>query len=231
MGLRILVVDDDPNVCDVARLYLEKQRAEVIAMSDGTEALEYLEHAGADLIILDLMMPGMDGLTMCRELRKKSTIPIIMLTAKAAEYDRIVGLDLGADDYITKPFSPSELVSRVNSLMRRIEFDKNLFRHERLEFPGLIIDVSSWSIFVNGENVKITPKEFDLLYLLAKDPGRVFSREKILNVIWGYERYVSDRTVDVHVKWLREKLRHNNNPYSYLQTVHKIGYKFEVREL
>jgi len=229
MGLRVLVVDDDPNVCEVARLYLEKQHAEVIPMPGGTEALEYLQHAGADLVILDLMMPGMDGLSLCREIRKGSTVPIIMLTAKAAEYDRILGLDLGADDYITKPFSPSELVSRVNSLMRRIEFDKNRYNHERLEFPGLIIDVTSWSIEVNGENVKITPKEFDLLYLLAKEPGRVFSRDKILNVIWGYDRYVNDRTVDVHIKWLREKLRQNDNAYTYLHTVHKVGYKFEVQ--
>jgi len=229
MGLRVLVVDDDPNVCEVARLYLEKQQAEVIPMANGAEAMEYLASSSADLVILDLMMPGMDGLAMCREIRKSSTVPIIMLTARASEYDRILGLDLGADDYITKPFSPSELVSRVNALMRRVEFDRNRYNHEKIEFPCLVIDVTSRSISVCGNNVKITPKEFDLLYLLAREPGRVFSREKILNVIWGYDRYVNDRTVDVHVKWLREKLRSNNNEYTYLHTVHKVGYKFEVR--
>ncbi|HUW65291.1 MAG TPA: response regulator transcription factor [Spirochaetia bacterium] len=228
MAMRVLVVDDDPNVCEVARLYLEKQRAEVISVLNGTDALEYLQNSGADLIILDLMMPGIDGLTMCREIRKGSTVPIIMLTAKASEYDRILGLDMGADDYITKPFSPSELVSRVNSLMRRIEFDTNRYNHEKLEFTGLIIDVTSRSLLVCGENIKVTPKEFDLLYLLAKEPGRVFSRNKIMDVIWGYDRYVNDRTVDVHIKWLREKLRHNNNECSYLHTIHKVGYKFEV---
>lgn len=226
--MKVLAVDDDPNVCEVIKLYLEKQHAEVFAVFNGAEALECLRESSFDLLILDLMMPGMDGLAICREIRKKSTVPIIMLTAKAAEYDRIIGLDIGADDYITKPFSPSELVSRVNSLMRRIEFDKNRYNHEKLEFPGLIIDVTSRSLLVGGQNVKVTPKEFDLLYLLAKEPGRVFSRNKIMDVIWGYDRYVNDRTVDVHIKWLREKLRANDNESTYLHTVHKVGYKFEV---
>jgi len=226
--MKILVVDDDPNVCEIARLYLEKQNAEVITMTNGTEALEYFRGSGADFVILDLMLPGTDGLTVCREIRKDSTVPIIMLTAKAGEYDRILGLDLGADDYITKPFSPSELVSRVNSLMRRIEFDKNRQKHEQLEFPGLTIDVASRAVFVNGVNVKVSPKEFDLLCLLAREPGRVFSRDRILNSVWGYDRYVNDRTVDVHIKWLREKL-HRDNGCTYLHTVHKVGYKFEVR--
>ncbi|HUW64568.1 MAG TPA: response regulator transcription factor [Spirochaetia bacterium] len=228
MAMKILVVDDDPNVCEVVKLYLEKQNAEVIAMLNGTEAFEYFCNHGADFVILDLMMPGMDGLTVCREIRKTSTVPIIMLTAKGSEYDRIVGLDLGADDYVTKPFSPSELVSRVNSLMRRIDFDKNLYKHEQLNFPGLMIDITSRSVHVNGVSIKISPKEFDLLYLLAKEPGRVFSRDKILDIVWGYDRYVNDRTVDVHVKWLRDKLRNNKNEHSYVHTVHKAGYKFEV---
>jgi two-component system response regulator ResD len=226
--MKILVVDDDPNVCEIARLYLEKQNAEVVTMGNGTEALEYFRQAGADFVILDLMLPGMDGLAVCREIRKESTVPIIMLTAKAGEYDRILGLDLGADDYVTKPFSPSELVSRVNSLLRRIEFDKNRHGGEEFEFPGLRIDVASRAVYVNGEAVKISPKEFDLLCLLAREAGRVFSRERILNAVWGYDRYVNDRTVDVHIKWLREKL-HRNHGYTYLHTVHKVGYKFEVR--
>lgn len=228
MSIKVLVVDDDPNVCEVVKLYLEKQNCEVITILNGREAYEYFRENGADFVILDLMLPGMDGLTVCREIRKTSTVPIIMLTAKVSEYDRIVGLDLGADDYVTKPFSPSELFSRVNSLMRRINFDKQLYKHDQLDFPGIKIDISSRSLLVNGVNTKISPKEFDLLCLLAKEPGRVFSRDKILDVVWGYNRYVNDRTIDVHIKWLREKLNRNNNAYNYIHTVYKVGYKFEV---
>jgi len=227
--MRVLVIDDDPNVCEVVKLYLEKQNAEVVAIGDGAQGLQYFRDFGSDFVILDLMMPGMDGLSVCRELRKGSTVPIIMLTAMGAEYDRIVGLDLGADDYVTKPFSPSELVSRVNSLVRRMDFDQNRHCHQQLEFSGLVINTAARLVLVNGKSVKIPPKGFELLNLLAREPGRVFSRDKILNAIWGYDRYVNDRTVDVHVKWLREKLSRNDNQYIYIHTVHKIGYKFEVR--
>lgn len=230
MELKVLVVDDDPNVCEIVKLYLEKQGAEVVSMSDGLEAFEYFKCNKTDFLILDLMLPGMDGLNICREIRRESTVPIIMLTAKTSEYEKIIGLDLGADDYITKPFSPSELVSRVNSLLRRIGFDKDHYKQEKLDFPGLSIDLKTRTVFVNGENVKLTPKEFDLLYFMAKEIGRVFSRNKILNEIWGYDNYVNDRTVDVHIKWLREKLKANNNKYRYLHTIHKVGYKFEVRK-
>jgi len=233
VGVRIVVVDDDPNVCDVLRLYLEKQNFEVLCMGNGADFFNYFGQTNIDLLILDLMLPDTDGFAVCQKVRKESSVPIIILSARGEEYDRIRGLDTGADDYVGKPFSPLELMSRVNALLRRVSLDKRTGLsgpgQDDVTFPGLDIDLASRMVRVNGDYVRVTTREFDILSLLVRERGNVVSRDKIMNNVWGNDADVSNRTIDVHIKWLRDKLSHNNNNYQYLHTVYGIGYKFEVK--
>jgi two-component system, OmpR family, response regulator ResD len=229
MSFKVLVADDDPNVCDIIRLYFEQQQIRLVEANDGLSALEMVEKEAPDIVILDVMMPRMDGYEACREILKKYDIPIIFLTAKEEEFDRVLGLELGADDYVTKPFSPRELVARIKAIFRRMQprqqpSDEEAARTD-FEFDGLSIHPERREVLVNGEKATFRPKEFDLLVQLAKNPGTVYTREQLLELVWGYDFLGDMRTVDVHIKKIRQKLQPLDN--EYVQTVWGVGYKFE----
>lgn len=221
----ILVVEDEQPVCDLVRVYLEKESFAVEVAMNGREALEKVAHNKYDLILLDIMLPEVDGWAICKEIRKSSSTPIIMLTAKSEEFDRVLGLELGADDYISKPFSPREMVARVKAVLRRTQGADNAQR-EVLTFPQLVLDKAANRVEVAGQEVQLTPREFDLLWFLASRPERVFTREQLLEAVWGYSYLGDARTVDTHIRRLREKLRPAG--VSYIKTVWGKGYKFEV---
>ncbi|NLC62807.1 MAG: response regulator transcription factor [Thermoanaerobacterales bacterium] len=223
--LRVLVVDDEKRMVELVKLYLEKEGFKVDGAYDGQRALDMAKENGYDLIILDLMLPVVDGWTVCKEIRKNSDVPIIMLTARGEEFDKVLGFELGADDYVVKPFSPRELTARAKALLRRSVLKKE--EKETLEFPGLIIDPVSRTVKVDEREVYLTPKEFDLLYYLARNEGRVFNRETLLEEVWGYDFFGSLRTVDTHIKQLREKLG-RSKAASFISTVWGLGYKFGV---
>lgn len=226
---KVLVADDDPNVCEIIRLYFTKQQIDLIVANDGKTALELVEKESPDVAILDVMMPQMDGFELCREIRKKHDIPIIMLTAKDEEFDRVLGLELGADDYVTKPFSPRELVARIKAIFRRMQPREKASEEEtqkQLVFDQLTIDIAKREVVAAGEKVAFRPKEFDLLVHMAKSPGSVFTREQLLEQIWGYDYFGDIRTVDVHIKKVRQRL--SALPHECIHTVWGVGYKFEV---
>ncbi|MEX0785736.1 MAG: response regulator transcription factor [Dehalococcoidia bacterium] len=224
MANTILVVDDEKNIVQLARLYLNKEGFEVEAAYDGAQALEKARSVRPDLIVLDIMMPEMDGLAVCKELRKTSNVPIIMLTARGDDVDRIVGLELGADDYVTKPFNPRELVARVKAVLRRTRDEAP--SQSALEANGLRLDVASREVTVDGEAVTLRAKEFDLLAAFMRHAGIVLDRERLLQLVWGSDYYGDTRTIDVHVAWLREKLSAAKNVK--IQTVWGVGYKLVV---
>lgn len=222
----VLVADDEGRMRGLVRMYLEREGYRVLEAADGEEALNIIREQHCDLVVLDLMMPVVDGWTVCKEIRVSRDLPVIMLTARGDEYDRLLGFDLGADDYITKPFSPRELVARVKALMRRARPEGG--RRDRLQFPGLSIDAIGRSVKSGDRVVTLTPKEFDLLFFLARHHGQVLSREQLLQQVWGYDFYGDLRTVDTHMKNLREKLGKDSAAAGYLKTVWGVGYKFEV---
>ncbi|AEE91709.1 two-component response regulator [Tepidanaerobacter acetatoxydans Re1] len=225
---RILVVDDEKRIVDLVRLYLEREGFIVDEAFEGQQALDMISSVSYDLIILDLMLPVIDGWTVCKKIREKYDTPVIMLTARGEEFDKVLGFELGADDYVVKPFSPRELTARVKALLRRMA-SKQDYEAEALIFPELLIDPAARVVKVDGKEVALTPKEFDLLYFLAKNKGKAFNREKLLKEVWGYDFYGSLRTVDTHIKQLREKLG-RSKAASYINTVWGIGYKFEVEK-
>ncbi|AEF95242.1 two component transcriptional regulator, winged helix family [Desulfotomaculum nigrificans CO-1-SRB] len=224
--LRVLVVDDEEKIRQVIGIYLTNEGYRVEEAVDGEEALRKFRAESWDLIILDVMMPKMDGIAVCQEIRRVSKVPIIMLTAKNEEVDRILGLEFGADDYMGKPFSPRELVARIKAVMRRAGTESKKEEHI-LKFPGMRIDLISREIQVKEKPVTLTPKEFELLALLAKTAGRSYSREQLLEEVWGFDYYGDVRTVDTHVNRLRDKLRAAGAP-NFIKTVWGVGYKFEV---
>ena len=228
---KILIVDDDTNIAELISLYLTKECYETKMVHDGESALKELQLFQPNLILLDLMLPGMDGYQVCREVRTKSQVPIIMLSAKGEVFDKVLGLELGADDYIVKPFDTKELVARVKANLRRCQMTvteptKNTDA-KIVEYPELIINQSNYSVLYRGRTVEMPPKELELLYFLASSPNQVFTREQLLDHIWGYEYIGDTRTVDVHIKRLREKIK-DHERWS-LATVWGIGYKFETR--
>jgi len=227
--IRILVVDDEKRIVDLVRLYLEREGYIVDEALNGEDALEMISQKSYDLIILDIMLPVVDGWTVCKELRKNYDTPVIMLTARGDEFDKVLGFELGADDYVVKPFSPRELTARVKALLRRTASKSDDEESGTLVFPDLFIDPSARVVKVNNKEVTLTPKEFDLLYFLARNKDKVFTREKLLEEVWGYDFYGSLRTVDTHVKQLREKLG-RSKAASYINTIWGVGYKFEVEE-
>ena len=227
MQSKILVVDDDVNICELVRLYLTKEGYDVTTVYNGRAAIETFSKSAPDLVLLDLMLPGMDGMEVCREIRKKTTTPIIMLTAKGETFDKVLGLELGADDYIVKPFEPKELVARVKAVLRRSCTAQD--EEERcVEYNGLSISLVTYELCVGGKSVEVPPKELELLYHLASHPNRVYTREQLLEDVWGFDYFGDSRTVDVHVKRLREKLEGHENGWQ-LKTVWGVGYKFEVK--
>lgn len=223
---KILVIDDDVNICELIRLYLEKDGYEVKTVYNGKSGMDAFGEYTPSVVILDIMLPGIDGWQVCREIRKVSNIPIIMLTAKGETFDKVLGLELGADDYMVKPFEPKELVARVKAVLRRYEHkDYNV---EELIFPNLVINHSNYVVKLNGKELEMPPKELELLYFLASNPNKVFTREQLLERVWGFDFYGDSRTVDVHVKRLREKIDIPNQVWQ-LKTVWGVGYKFEVK--
>lgn len=224
----VLICDDQPIIHETLSVYLENDGFAVASAMDGQEAVEKAVLLNPDLIILDLMMPKKSGTEVCRELRAKSRVPIIMLTAKSEEIDRILGLELGADDYIVKPFSAREVVARVKAVLRRFSAAKEE-PQKVLRFPGLEINISSYDVRVNGESVPFTPKEVEVLYILASHPGRVYDREKILSEVWGYDYFGDTRAVDTQIKRIRQKLPEENVAWG-IRTVYGVGYKFETGE-
>jgi len=223
---KVLVVDDDVNICELIRLYLEKEGCEVLTVHDGKKGLESFTESAPNIVILDIMLPGMDGWQVCREIRKISNIPIIMLTAKGETFDKVLGLELGADDYIVKPFEPKELVARVKAVLRR--YERKDYDVKEVVFPNLVINKSTYVVKLNGKDLELPPKELELLYFLASNPNKVFTREQLLENVWGFDFYGDSRTVDVHVKRLREKIESPGQVWQ-LKTVWGVGYKFEVK--
>ena len=227
MKTKIMVVDDDPNIRELVRLYLEKEGFEVTCAERGNEAVKMFRATPPNLMLLDVMLPGMDGWQVCREVRKISNIPIIMLTAKDETFDKVLGLELGADDYIVKPFDMKELVARIKAVIRR--FQAADAPEKELVFPGLTINISQYTVTYMGKPLEMPPREIELLYFLASHPGMVFTREQLLEQVWGYDYFGDSRTVDVHVKRLREKLSGGEELGWQIKTVWGVGYKFEVK--
>ena len=224
---KILVVDDDTNICELLRLYLTKEGYQVTTANDGEEGLEKFNQLKPDMVLLDVMMPRMDGLEVCRRIRKLGNTPVMMLTAKGEIEDRIIGLELGADDYLIKPFSPRELVARVRALFRRAhQADEPAV--EVLDFGDLVIDISGHKILVEGKEVDLTASEFKLLTTLARHPGRVYNRMELVEKVLGYDFEGYERTIDSHVKNLRAKLGDDPKKPKWLYTVHGVGYRFEA---
>ncbi len=229
---KILIVDDDENIAELISLYLTKECFDTMMVYDGEKALIALETYQPNLILLDLMLPGIDGYQVCREIRAKSAVPIIMLSAKGEVFDKVLGLELGADDYIMKPFDSKELVARVKAVLRRYQAipKAETAREDKgkcVEYPGISINLTNYSVLVDGLRVDMPPKELELLYFLASSPNQVFTREQLLDQIWGYEYIGDTRTVDVHIKRLREKIKDHGS--WGISTVWGIGYKFEVK--
>jgi len=233
---RILIVDDDNNIAELISLYLTKECFDTVIVNDGESVMPIVEKEPPQLILLDLMLPGIDGYQVCREVRAKYEIPIIMLSAKGEVFDKVLGLELGADDYIEKPFDSKELVARVKAVLRRYqkpaapepEDTKSSYVEKKVEYPDLTINLTNYSVTYRGNTIDMPPKELELLFCLASSPNRVFTREQLLDQVWGYEYIGDSRTVDVHIKRLREKIK--DHEMWKISTVHSVGYKFEVKK-
>ncbi len=227
MNTKILIVDDDTNICELLRLYIEKEGYSTVIANDGAQALEIFNKEQPNLILLDIMLPKLDGWQVCREIRKTSDCPIIMLTAKGEVFDKILGLELGADDYVVKPFEAKEVIARIRAVLRRIgSTDEEAVKE--VIWDNLSINLTNYELKVNGVPVDTPPKEMELLYHLASNPNKVFTRDQLLDQVWGFEYYGDSRTVDVHVKRIREKIDGVSDKWE-LRTVWGVGYKFEVK--
>lgn len=224
-ALKVLVVDDDPNIGELLRLYLEKEGYAVTVLQDGNAVLDVFPGEEFCLVLLDIMLPGMDGYQVLREIRKSSDVPVMMLTAKGETFDKVLGLELGADDYVVKPFEIKEVLARMKALLRRTETPKT---GKVISYPELDINMENYELKIHGETMDIPPKELELLYFMASHPNQVFTREQILDKVWGFDFFGESRTVDVHVKRLREKLDAVSEAWQ-IKTVWGVGYKFEVR--
>lgn len=228
---KVLIVDDEANICELIRLYIEKEGYSAVIASDGGSAVEKFKEEEPDMVLLDIMLPVKDGWQVCREIRAVSNVPIIMLTAKGETFDKVLGLELGADDYIVKPFEPKELVARMKAVLRRSEPKPSAESASsgELVFDGLKIGRETYEIYLDGKKIEMPPKEFELLYYLAKNKNKVYTRDQLLDEIWGYEFFGDSRTVDVHIKRIREKIESDDKNWQ-LKTVWGVGYKFEVSE-
>lgn len=226
---KILVVDDDTNICELLRLYLEKEGYVVKIANDGVSAINAFKQENPDLTLLDIMIPKLDGWQVCREIRKFSDKPIIMLTAKGETFDKVLGLELGADDYVTKPFDTKEVVARIKAVLRRTAPASDTSDVKEVNYDKLSINLTNYEMKVNGVSVDTPPKELELIYHLASNPNRVFTRDQLLDEVWGFDYYGDSRTVDVHIKRLREKLEGVSDKWE-LKTVWSVGYKFETKD-
>ena len=228
MQYKILIVDDDENICELLRLYLEKDGFETIVANDGEQAVDYASKYSPDLILLDIMLPKLDGWQVCREIRKTSETPIIMLTAKGETFDKILGLELGADDYVSKPFDTKGVIARIKAVLRRSHESDKSSQVNEVRYDKLRINLTNYELVVDGVKIDTPPKELELIYHLASNPNRVYTRDQLLDEVWGFDYYGDSRTVDVHVKRLREKLENVSDEWC-LKTVWGVGYKFEVK--
>ena len=226
---KILIADDDRNICELLRIYLEKENYNVVLAGNGEEALLKFDEEEPDILLLDVMMPRLDGWQVCRELRKKSEVPIIMITAKGETFDKVLGLELGADDYVVKPFEPKEIVARVKAVLRRTGKANAENDKKEVSFDKLTVNMTKYELKVDGKVIDTPPKELELLFHLASNPNRVYTRDQLLDEVWGFEYYGDSRTVDVHIKRLREKLEGVSEKWS-LKTVWGVGYKFETKD-
>ena len=226
----VLIVDDEVNICELIRLYVEKEGYHAVIANDGQTAVDQFKALLPDIVLLDIMLPVRDGWQVCREIRAISNTPIIMLTAKGETFDKVLGLELGADDYMVKPFEPKELVARIKAVLRRTENQAVAEKQEEeLQFDGLKINKGTYEVYLDGKKLEMPPKEFELLYFLAKNLNKVYTRDQLLDEIWGYEFFGDSRTVDVHVKRIREKIECEGKNWS-LKTVWGVGYKFESEQ-
>ena len=225
---KILIVDDDENIAELISLYLTKECFETKIVYDGESALLQLDTFRPNLILLDLMLPGIDGYQVCREIRKSNNVPIIMLSAKGETFDKILGLELGADDYVSKPFDTKEVIARIKAVLRRTNDSDKGSQISEVRYDKLRINLTNYELEVNGVKIDTPPKELELIYHLASNPNRVYTRDQLLDEVWGFDYYGDSRTVDVHVKRLREKLENVSDEWS-LKTVWGVGYKFEVK--
>lgn len=230
-GQTVLIVDDEANICELIRLYVEKEGYKAVIANNGEQAIDRFKNARPDIILLDIMLPIKDGWEVCREIRSVSSIPIIMLTAKGETFDKVLGLELGADDYIVKPFEPKELLARIKAVLRRSDIKNTAenIENNELSFDGLRINQSTYEVYLDDKKVEMPPKEFELLYFLAKNTNKVFTRDQLLDEIWGYEFFGDSRTVDVHIKRIREKIESEDRSW-HLKTVWGVGYKFEAKK-
>lgn len=225
---KILVVDDDVNICELLRLYIERDDYQVVIANDGEQAVELFNREQPDLVLLDIMLPKMDGWQVCKEIRKTSNRPIIMLTAKGELFDKILGLELGADDYIIKPFEAKEVISRIHAVLRRTSTSEEKEKVKEINWDKLSINLTNYELRVDGKYIDTPPKEMELLYYLASNPNKVFTRDQLLDKVWGFDYYGDSRTVDVHIKRLREKINGVSDQWS-LKTVWGVGYKFDAK--
>ena len=226
---KVLIVDDDKNICDLLRLYLEKEGYSVILSHDGEEAVVKFNALKPDIVLLDVMLPGLDGWQVCREIRKKSNIPILMITAKSDTFDKVLGLELGTDDYIVKPFDSKEVIARIKAVVRRTGQSPAEMEVREVRYDKLSVNMTRYELKVDGKVVDAPPKELELLFYLASNPNRVYTRDQLLDEVWGFEYYGDSRTIDVHIKRLREKLEGVSDKWE-LKTVWGVGYKFETDE-
>jgi DNA-binding response OmpR family regulator len=226
---KVLVVDDDQNICDLLRIYLEKEGYSVILSYDGQEALVKFNALKPDIVLLDVMLPSLDGWQVCREIRKKSDVPIIMITAKSETFDKVLGLELGADDYIVKPLDTLEVVARIKAIARRMGTSSKEVAVKEVQYDKLSVNMTRYELRIDGKIVDTPPKELELLFYLASNPNRVYTRDQLLDEVWGFEYYGDSRTIDVHIKRLREKLEGVSDKWA-LKTVWGVGYKFESDE-
>ena len=233
-GQKILIVEDEPDIRKLVNYNLAQERFKVLEAEDGEQGLQIVQRDKPDLVILDLMLPGLSGMELCKILRERSEterLPVLMLTAKAGEADRVVGLEMGADDYLTKPFSPRELVARVRAILRRMENLKPAEPLPAYDKGSLKIDFSTYEVFAHGKNIRLTLKEFELLRFLVQNPNRVLSRDQLLDRVWGGETYVTPRTVDVHIRRLRKAIEKDDSKPRWILTLRGVGYKFDEKAL
>lgn len=234
MPASVLIVDDEPNICELIKIYVEKEGYNSYTVNDGITAVQKAKEIQPSIVLLDVMLPGKDGWQVLREIRTFSKVPIIMLTAKGETFDKVLGLELGADDYIVKPFEPKELLARIKAVLRRTDFPEEIAvgekKNSELVFDGLRISQETYEVYLDDKKIEMPPKEFELLYFLCKNVNKVFTRDQLLDEIWGYEFFGYSRTIDVHIKRIREKIEENHDKEHNwsLKTVWGIGYKFEV---
>lgn len=226
MALKVLIVEDDSNIAQLLQLYLEKEGFDTVVADDGGKGLSLFHESEPDLVLLDIMLPGLDGWTVCKKIRETSKVPIIMMTAKGETMDKVNGLEMGADDYIVKPFEMKEVLARIHAVLRR--YGSGEVEEKKLTFDKLVINMDSYELLVDGKRVDTPPKEMELLYHLAASPNRVFTRNQLLDEVWGFDYFGDSRTVDVHIKRLREKVK--DHPDWRISTVWGVGYKFEVKQ-